>query len=57
MTSFEAKAVPGKKSLFFLFEDINTMKRQFQLKPEKNAGNKKRKEEVNMNPSSLLKLI
>ena len=32
---FEAKAVPGKKSLAFLFEEINAIKRQ--LKPAKAA--------------------
>jgi hypothetical protein len=37
---FEAKAGPGKKSLAFLFEDINVLKRQ--LKPEKTASSKKR---------------
>jgi hypothetical protein len=40
---FEAKAGPGKKSLAFLFEDINAFKRQ--LKPEKTASSKKRKAE------------
>jgi hypothetical protein len=42
---FEAKAGPGKKSLalFFLFEEINALKRQ--LKPDKNASSKKRKAE------------
>jgi hypothetical protein len=40
---FEAKAVPGKKSLAFLFEEINALKRQ--LKPEKTASSKKRKKE------------
>jgi hypothetical protein len=49
--SFETKAVPGKKSLDFLFEEINTLKRQ--LKPEKTASSKKRR----LNPSSLLKLM
>jgi hypothetical protein len=37
---FEAKAGPGKKSLAFLFEEINGLKRQ--LKPEKTASSKKR---------------
>jgi hypothetical protein len=37
---FEAKSVPGKKSLGFLFEKINELKRQ--LKPEKTASSKKR---------------
>jgi hypothetical protein len=40
---FEAKAGPRKKSLVFLFEDINPLKRQ--LKPEKTASSKKRKAE------------
>jgi hypothetical protein len=40
---FEAKAGPGKKSLAFLFEEINALKRQ--LKPEKAASSKKRKAE------------
>jgi hypothetical protein len=40
---FEAKAEPGKKSLAFLFGEINTLKRQ--LKPEKTASSKKRKAE------------
>jgi hypothetical protein len=40
---FEAKAGPGKKSLafIFLFEEINALKRQLQLKPEKTASSKK----------------
>jgi hypothetical protein len=37
---FEAKDGPGKKSLAFLFEELNALKRQ--LKPEKTAINKKR---------------
>jgi hypothetical protein len=38
---FEAKAGPGKKSLAFLviLEEINPLKRQQQLKPEKTASN------------------
>jgi hypothetical protein len=40
---FEAKAGPGKKSLAFLFEEINALKRQ--LKPEKSASSKKRNKE------------
>jgi hypothetical protein len=40
---FEAKAEPGKKSLAFLFEEINALKRK--LKPEKNANSKKMKGE------------
>jgi hypothetical protein len=47
---FEAKAGPGKKSLAFLFEEINTLKRQ--LKPEKTASSKN--EQGRLNPSSLL---
>jgi hypothetical protein len=38
---FEAKAGPGKKSLAFLFEENNALKRQ--LKSEKNSSSKKRK--------------
>jgi hypothetical protein len=38
---FEAKAGTGKKSLAFLFEKINALKRQ--LKPEKTVSSKKRK--------------
>jgi hypothetical protein len=37
---FEAKAGSGKKSLAFLFEEINALKRQ--LKHEKTASSKKR---------------
>jgi hypothetical protein len=37
---FEAKAGPRKKSLAFLFEEINALERQ--LKPEKTASSKKR---------------
>jgi hypothetical protein len=40
---FGAKAGTGKKSLAFLFEEINTIKRQ--LKSEKTASSKKRKAE------------
>jgi hypothetical protein len=36
---FEAKAGPRKKSLVFLFEEINALKRQ--LKPEKTANRNK----------------
>jgi hypothetical protein len=41
------KPGPGKKSLalLFLFEEINTLKRQLQLNPEKTASSKKRKAE------------
>jgi hypothetical protein len=42
---FESKAGPGKKSLAFLFEEINALKRQLQLKPEKTASSKKRNKE------------
>jgi hypothetical protein len=42
-TCFEAKDGPGKKSLAFLFEEINALKRQ--LKPEKTASSKKRNNE------------
>jgi hypothetical protein len=38
---FEAKAGPGKKSLAFLFEESNVLKRQLQMKPEKTASSKK----------------
>jgi ribosomal protein S15P/S13E len=40
---FEANAGTGKKSLSFLFEEINALKRH--LKPEKTASSKKRKAE------------
>jgi hypothetical protein len=36
---FEAKSAPRKKSLSFLFEENNALKRQ--LKPEKTASSKK----------------
>jgi hypothetical protein len=39
----EAKAGPGKKSLAFLFEEIDALKRQ--LKPEKTASSKRRNKE------------
>jgi hypothetical protein len=42
-TWFEAKAVPRKKSLAFLFEEINALKRQ--LNPEKTARRAQRKAE------------
>jgi hypothetical protein len=44
---FEAIAGPRKKSLAFLclFKEINAIKRQLQLKPEKIATSKKRKAE------------
>jgi hypothetical protein len=40
---FETKSGPRKKSLafHFIFEEINTLKRQLQLKPEKTASSKK----------------
>jgi hypothetical protein len=49
---FEAKAGPGKKSLAFLvlFEEINALKRQLQLKPEKTAISKKRNAESIFSP-------
>jgi hypothetical protein len=40
---FEAKSVPSKKSLAFLFKESNTLKRQ--LKPGKAARSKKGTEE------------
>jgi hypothetical protein len=40
---FESKAGPENKSLAFLFEEINALKRQ--LKPEKTASIKKRNKE------------
>jgi hypothetical protein len=57
---FEAKAGPGKKSLAFLclFEGINALKSQLQLKPEKTASSKRRKAqsilstEINLTTSS-----
>jgi hypothetical protein len=45
---FEAKSGPGKKSLAFLFEEINALKRQ--LMPEKTASSKKRKEQGQIHP-------
>jgi hypothetical protein len=39
----EAKAVPGKKSLAFLFKEVNAIKRQ--LKPPKIVNSKKREVE------------
>jgi tRNA A37 threonylcarbamoyladenosine synthetase subunit TsaC/SUA5/YrdC len=54
-TCYEAKSEPGKKSLTFLFEKINALKRQLQLMPEKTASSKKRL--GRLNPSSLLKLM
>jgi hypothetical protein len=45
---FGAKPGPGKKSLAFLFEEINALKRQ--LKPEKTASSKKRKAESILSP-------
>jgi hypothetical protein len=40
---FEATSGPGKKSLALIciFEEINELKRQLQLKPEKTASSKK----------------
>jgi hypothetical protein len=40
---FECKDTPGKKSLAFLFKEINAIK--MQLKPEKTTSRKKRKTE------------
>jgi hypothetical protein len=40
---FKAKAGPGKKSLAFLFEEINALKRQ--LNPEKIASSKEKTKE------------
>jgi hypothetical protein len=37
---------PGKKSFVFLFEEMNALKRQLQLKPEKNASSEKWNKEV-----------
>jgi hypothetical protein len=51
---FEAKAVPGKKSLAFLFEEINLLKRQ--LKPEKTASSKKRTRKAESILSTEIKL-
>jgi hypothetical protein len=48
---FEAKAGPRKKSLAFLFEEVNTLKRQ--LKPEKTTNSKKSKEKAESILSSL----
>jgi hypothetical protein len=39
---FEAKAGSRKKSLAFIFEEINAIERQLLLKPEKTASRKKR---------------
>jgi hypothetical protein len=38
---FEVKSGPGKKPLAFFFEEINTLKRKLQLKPEKTVSSKK----------------
>jgi hypothetical protein len=45
IAQFEAKSGPGKKYLAFLFKEINALKRQVQLKPEKTASSKKRNKE------------
>jgi hypothetical protein len=42
---FEAKIGSIKKFLAFLFEEINALKRQLQLKPEKTVSSMKRKAE------------
>jgi hypothetical protein len=47
---FEAKSGPGKKSLAFLFEEINALNRQLQLKPEKTASSKKSTKEGWIHP-------
>jgi hypothetical protein len=44
----EAKAGPRKKSLAFVFEEMNALKRQ--SKPEKTASSKKRKAESILSP-------
>jgi hypothetical protein len=43
LACFEAKAEPGKKpsAILFLFEEINELKRQLRLKPEKTSSSKK----------------
>jgi hypothetical protein len=41
MACFQARDVPGKKSLAFLFKEINTLRRQLQLKTEKTETIKK----------------
>jgi hypothetical protein len=51
---FEAKAGPGKKSLAFLFEEINPLKRQ--LKPQKTASSKKSTRKVKSLLSNKIKL-
>jgi hypothetical protein len=51
---FESKSGPGKKSLTFFFKEINAIKRQ--LKLEKTASSKKRKERSESILISLLKL-
>jgi hypothetical protein len=40
---FEDKAGPEKKSLAFLFDEINALKKYLQLKPENTSRNKKTK--------------
>jgi hypothetical protein len=47
---FEAKAGPRKKSLAFLFKEINLLKSQLQLKPEKTASSKKSTKEGRVHP-------
>jgi hypothetical protein len=39
---FEVKSGPGKKPLAFFFEEINTLKRKLQLKPEKTGVSSKK---------------
>jgi hypothetical protein len=52
---FEGKAGPRKKALafLFLFEEMNALKRQVQLKPEKTASSKKRTRKAESILSSL----
>jgi hypothetical protein len=53
---FEAKAGPGKKSLAFLFEEINALKRQLKPKTSESSNNRKAESilstEVNLTTSS-----
>jgi hypothetical protein len=52
---FEAKAGPGKKSLDFIFEENNALKRQ--LKPEKTVSSKKSMAESNLSTEINLTII
>jgi hypothetical protein len=49
---FKTKAGPGKKSLAFLvlFKEINALKRQLKLNPEKTASSKKTYKEGRIHP-------